>query len=62
PLMSWSFALINLAVAVRVGLPLVGAAEIAVAGATLLWLAAFLIFVVIYAPILIRPRVDNRPG
>ena len=62
PLMSWSFALINLAVAVRVGLPLVWAAEIAVGGATLLWLAAFLIFVVIYAPILIRPRVDNRPG
>ncbi len=64
PLMSWSFALINLAVAVRVLLPLSGvvSAEVVIAGATLLWVAAFAIFVVIYMPILIRPRVDNRPG
>ncbi len=64
PLMSWSFALINLAVAVRVLLPLPALMplELTVAGASLLWVAAFLVFVVIYTPILIRPRVDNRPG
>jgi uncharacterized protein involved in response to NO len=28
----------------------------------MLWIAAFLIFVVIYTPILTRPRVDGRPG
>jgi uncharacterized protein involved in response to NO len=30
--------------------------------AAVLWSAAFLLFVVIYAPILCRPRVDGKPG
>ncbi len=28
----------------------------------LLWVAAFLPFLIVYAPILIRPRIDGRPG
>ena len=30
--------------------------------AGLLWLAAFALFLVVYTPILFRPRVDGRPG
>jgi len=30
--------------------------------AAFLWIAAFLIFVVMYTPILIRPRADGKPG
>ena len=34
----------------------------ALVGAALLWCAAFGIFLAVYAPILLRPRVDGRPG
>jgi len=33
-----------------------------IAGAAFLWTAAFLFFVVVYAPILCSPRVDGKPG
>jgi uncharacterized protein involved in response to NO len=33
-----------------------------VACAGLLWIAAFLIFVLVYTPILLRPRADGKPG
>jgi uncharacterized protein involved in response to NO len=33
-----------------------------IAGAALLWTAAFLLFVVVYAPILCRPRIDGKSG
>jgi len=33
-----------------------------IAAAAFLWTAAFLFFVVVYAPILCRPRVDGKPG
>ncbi len=63
-LMSWSFALLNLAVVARVLLPLTGMVPYpsTVALAALLWVAGFAIFLVIYTPILIRPRIDGRPG
>ena len=35
-------------------------APLALAGA--LWLAAFAIFLAVYAPILLRPRADGKPG
>ncbi len=43
------------AVAPRFAVPLVVAAG-------LLWTAAFALFLCVYAPILLRPRVDGRPG
>lgn len=59
-----SFVLIVLAGAVRVFLPLLmpGAylADLTIAG--LLWMAAFAIFTVVYAPILVQSRADGRPG
>ena len=30
--------------------------------AGVLWIAAFMIYLIVYAPILSRPRVDGKPG
>lgn len=64
PAMSWSFVLVNLAVVVRVLLPLFDMERylnwIQLAG--IMWVLAFVIFCWIYIPILIRPRVDGTPG
>jgi uncharacterized protein involved in response to NO len=30
--------------------------------AGLVWMAAFGLFVVVYAPMLLRPRADGKPG
>lgn len=59
-----AFGLITLGAAIRVCLPIVMpdsyATAILVSG--LFWMAAFAIFVLIYAPILIQSRVDGKPG
>jgi len=64
PLMTRAFVAINLAAVVRVALPLsfpaVYAQGMAVAGVA--WIAAFGLFALIYTPILLRPRVDGKPG
>lgn len=60
----WAFVSMNLAVFARVLLPIAlpqwytGSILIA----TGLWVAAFALFVYVYAPILMRPRIDGRPG
>jgi uncharacterized protein involved in response to NO len=63
-LMSWAFAAANLAALVRVAVPLVlpqaYATGMAVAGG--LWTVAFVLFAAIYTPVLLRPRVDGKPG
>ena len=64
PVMTLAFVAINLAVLIRVAWPLFFPAAYAegmvIAG--LAWMAAFGLFSVIYAPILLRPRVDGKPG
>jgi len=59
-----SFVLINIAAVVRVALPAAAPTlyidGIFIAGA--LWIAAFILFSFVYAPVLIRPRADGRPG
>jgi uncharacterized protein involved in response to NO len=59
-----AFALVNFAAAVRGILPIVFPLWlpqlVAIAGG--LWIAAFTIFLAVYAPILTRPRIDGRPG
>ncbi|MHB1216054.1 MAG: NnrS family protein [Thiobacillus sp.] len=64
PLMTRAFVAINLAALIRVALPLlfpgVYAQIMTVAG--LAWVAAFGLFVMLYAPMLLRPRVDGKPG
>jgi uncharacterized protein involved in response to NO len=62
--MSWAFAAVTLAASVRVLGPLLFPSRylllLIVAGG--LWTAAFLAYFVVYAPILLRPRVDGRAG
>ena len=60
-----AFVLVTLAALVRVGGPLaLGAAHtrIALHVSGTLWTAAFVLFLVVYAPILARPRADGKPG
>lgn len=59
-----AYVLLALAALVRVFAPaLVPEAYVAtVLAAGLLWLAAFGIYVVVYSPILLRARIDGRPG
>ena len=59
-----AYALLPLAALARafgpVLLPDSALATLAVAGA--LWVAAFALFLVAFAPILVRPRADGKPG
>ncbi len=59
-----AFLLLNAGAVVRVLMPIVApgqySAWLYLSGG--LWLAAFAIFCAIYLPILVSPRVDNRPG
>ncbi|VAX10287.1 NnrS protein involved in response to NO [hydrothermal vent metagenome] len=63
-LVFWSFVLASLSPLFRVFVPLLMPdwyfSSLIVSGG--LWCAAFLLFVFVYLPILIRPRVDGRPG
>lgn len=60
----WLFALVLAAAVVRVALPLVdiGHYRLWIAASQWLWIAAFAGFVLLYFPILTRPRVDGREG
>ncbi|HZD41307.1 MAG TPA: NnrS family protein [Terriglobales bacterium] len=62
--MAVAFALLNLAALIRGVLPLLFPQSliqlVAVSGA--LWTAAFLTFLFVYAPILLQPRIDGKPG
>ncbi len=59
-----AFGLITLSAAIRVCWPIVmpGSYSTAILVSGLFWMAAFAIFVLIYAPILIQSRVDGKPG
>lgn len=63
-LVEFSFALITLAAAIRMLMPLLlpGAYAATVSISGLLWMAAFAIFTLVYTPILIQSRVDGKPG
>ena len=64
PVMTRAFVAINLAALIRVTLPLFfpGVYMHIMTAAGLAWVAAFGLFVVVYAPMLLRPRVDGKPG
>ena len=63
-LMTLAFATLNLAALIRVGMPLIApdmhGNTMLLAG--LLWMIGFGLFAAIYTPILLRPRVDGKPG
>lgn len=64
PIMAWSYGLLICAVLVRVFgpvlLPVSYVVSIQLAG--LFWMAAWLIYAVVYTPILLLPRADGKPG
>jgi uncharacterized protein involved in response to NO len=62
--MAIGFVLINLAALLRVLLPLAlpNWYNILIYGSTLSWLAAFSLFMFVYAPILTSPRIDGLEG
>jgi len=63
PLIVVSYVLLTLATIVRVSGPVfpeVYLYNIAVSG--VLWIGAFILFLVVYTPILIGPRADGKPG
>ena len=64
PLMAWAFVAVNLAALVRVAVPLLSPAGYAagMSASGLLWVAAFGLFAALYAPVLLRPRVDGKRG
>ena len=64
PLMTLAFIEIGLAALLRVAVPLFFPASHAAAmtASGLLWMVGFGLFVVLYAPVLLRPRVDGKPG
>ena len=59
-----AFALLNLAGLLRVLVPITWSSGFAVLlyAATLLWLAAFALFMYVYTPILTTPRIDGTAG
>ena len=62
--MAVAFGLVNLAAITRGLLPIFQPqwfSQLIIASGVL-WVAAFVIFVVIYAPMLTQPRIDGRPG
>jgi uncharacterized protein involved in response to NO len=59
-----AYVLLWLATLIRVFAPSAGAAGYSwtVIAAGMLWSAAFALFLIAYTPILMRPRIDGRPG
>jgi uncharacterized protein involved in response to NO len=59
-----AYLLVTAAVALRVlGVPLAGAHYWQTLSlALLLWASAYTLFLAVYAPMLVRPRADGRPG
>jgi len=59
----WAFALFNLAVIIRVIAPITGLIDYGTSLilATFLWSGSFILFIMIYTPILLKPRADEPP-
>jgi uncharacterized protein involved in response to NO len=64
PLVVWSYRLITLAALLRVFGPMLAANPVAsgmvLAAAATAWIAAFSLFVIVYAPILAAPRAQEK--
>jgi len=64
PVMNTAFVVINLAAAVRILGPVLMpswyVSWVVLSG--LLWMIAFTLFTIVYAPVLLRARVDGKPG
>lgn len=58
----WIYGLISAGALLRVIAPLGGPVTLTLLASGVLWSGAFALFLVIHAPILLRPRVDGLPG
>ncbi|MEW8508093.1 MAG: NnrS family protein [Candidatus Thiodiazotropha sp.] len=59
-----AFTLLNIAVLIRVLIPVTGliSYQLSILFSGILWIASLLLFLITYLPILLRPRVDGAPG
>ncbi|MBV2106535.1 MAG: NnrS family protein [Candidatus Thiodiazotropha sp. (ex Ctena orbiculata)] len=59
-----AFVLMNVAIVVRLVIPVTGVIgyELSIALSGALWIVSFLLFLITYLPILLLPRIDGRPG
>lgn len=64
PALTWIFAVLGVAVLVRVLLPMLdsGHYDLWIGLSQWLWIAAFLAYFLLYFPVLTQPRVDGQPG
>jgi len=63
PITVAAYALVSVAALLRVAAPLVPAAAPSVlTGSGIAWSLAAVLFLSVYAPILVRPRIDGQPG
>ncbi|MBV6492282.1 MAG: hypothetical protein LDLANPLL_00275 [Turneriella sp.] len=64
PSISFAYLTLNLALLARVIIPLIGItyANTGYLVAGSLWLITFVLYLVKYTPMLVRPRIDGRPG
>jgi uncharacterized protein involved in response to NO len=62
--MSWCFALLLAGAVVRVLFPLLNNELYIcwIALSQLLWIAAFVVFLFVYAPMLVKARIDGQDG
>jgi uncharacterized protein involved in response to NO len=56
------YACVSLGAVLRVGAPMLPGPEVLLSISGALWGAAFLLFVSIYGPLLVRPRAGTKPG
>ncbi|PKO91064.1 MAG: NnrS family protein [Betaproteobacteria bacterium HGW-Betaproteobacteria-1] len=63
-LVGYALALLVLSAVFRIGLPLIDMSHYLwwIIASYLCWMAAFALFVLVYAPILTKPRPDGQPG
>ena len=59
-----AYVLVQLAALARVALPLAlpGAYAFSIGASAALWSCAFALYLLVYVPILVRPRLDGKPG
>lgn len=62
--LAWSLLCMIAGTVIRVGVPLVAMDNyvIWIALSQVLWISAFIMFAIAYAPFLIKPRIDGQPG
>ena len=58
------YVLLNVAAAIRVIGPIIDSGHLSawVLASGVFWVGAFILMLLVYAPMLVRPRMDGKPG